>query len=206
MRPVEFSRALLKSPAGIGSLFFGVCAGSAALVLGLSAVAAAAIGVACLAALVALSLATGVGQRAAASELERGNEAKAAAHAASAKAARTRLAALRIASPEIAAARDLVALEAGSFVEACARAASYDPEGVAAIEDSLALVDAWLKEADATAIERRFDLPDADPFPEAARRTVAALKDKAATLAAARARLSGEVPPSDRIAIEEELK
>jgi hypothetical protein len=206
MRPVEFSRALLKSPVGIGSLFLGVCAGAAALLLGLSAAASAAVGLGCLAVSAGLSLATGVGQRAAAAELERGNEGKAAGRIAAAKAARSRLAALRIASPEIAAARDLVALEAGSFVESCSRAASYDPLGVAAIEDSLALVDAWLKEADATAIERRFDLPDADPFPEAAKRTVAALKDKAAALAAARARVSGEAPPSDRIAIEEELK
>jgi hypothetical protein len=206
MRPAEFSRALIRSPAGIGSLFLGVCAGSASLVLGLSAAAAVAVGLAGLAVSVAVSLATGVGQRAAAAELERGNEGKAAERVAAAKAARARLAALRIADPAIAAARDLVALEAGSFVEACSREASYDPEGVAAVEDSLGLVDAWLKEADASAVERRFDLPDADPFPDAARRTAAALKDKAAVLAAARARVSGEAPPSDRIAIEEELK
>jgi hypothetical protein len=206
MRFSEFARAFSRSPAGIGSLFLGALAGAAALFLGAGAALAALAGVALFAAVVALSLATGVGQRAAAAELERGNEGKAAERVAAAKACRSRLAAIRIARPEVAAARDLAALEAGSFVEACSRAKSYDPEGVAAIEAALALVDAWLKEADAAAVERRFDLPDADPFPAAAERTAAAIREKAAAIAAARERVSGEAPASVRVAIEEELK
>jgi hypothetical protein len=206
MRIGEFARAFTRSPAGIGSIFLGAGAGAAAAILGGPPAVAAAIGVAGAAGAFALSLATGVGQRAAAAEAERGNERKAQERVAAAKAARARLAALRIARPEVAAARDLVVLEAGSFVEACSRARSWDPEGVAAIEESLADVDAWLKEADATAVERRFDLPDADPFPAAAERTAAALRGKAAAVAAARSRVSGEIPGSDRIAIEEELK
>jgi len=206
MRLSEFARAYSRSPAGIGSLFLGIGCGCVALFLGGSLAIAATVGLAGIGAAFALALATGAGQRAAAAELERGSAGKSASRVAAAKAARARLASLRIARPEIVAARDLAVLEAGSFIEACSRAGSYDPEGVAAIEDSLAIVDAWLKEADASAVERRFDLPDADPFPAAAERTAALLREKASVVAAARGRVSGEVPPSDRIAIEEELK
>jgi hypothetical protein len=67
-------------------------------------------------------------------------------------------------------------------------------------------VNAWLKEADEASIERRFGLPDANPFPEAARRTAAALAAKAALVSARRAAAIGEIPGADQIAIEEELK
>ena len=97
-------------------------------------------------------------------------------------------------------------LEAGRFVEDCGRARTWDPEGVAAIVDSLALVDGWLKEADESSVERRFATPDANPFPDAARRTAQALREKAAIVAARRSAATGEMPGTDRIAIEEELK
>jgi hypothetical protein len=148
----------------------------------------------------------GVLPRAAVAEMDREFEEKAAARLAEAAAARKRLAAMRIADPAVAQARDLLVLEAGRLVEDCGRAHTFDAEAVQAVVDGPNLVDAWLKEADESSIERRFSLPDANPFPEAARRTAQALTAKAALVSAGRAAAVGEVPGADRIAIEEELK
>lgn len=201
----EFSRAYAKSPLGIASFFVAVGAALAARLGGATMALSLLAALGAFAALAILGLALGIGQRAAAAELGREAGAKAAARLSEAADARKRLAALRLAEPRVASARDLLVLEAGSFVEDCARAGSYDPEGVAAVVDSLALVDAWLKEADESSIERRFDLPDANPFPEAAERTARVLREKAALVASRRAAVTGEIPVADRIAIEEEL-
>ncbi len=206
MRIGAFARAFSRSPAGIGAVFTGLASGGAALFLGGGPLLAAAAAAGAFALVVAAALASGAAQRAASAELEREGAAKAAGRLADARRLRDRLAALRIARPEVAKARDLVVLESGSFIEECGRAGSYDPVGAAAIEESLGLIDAWLKEADASAIERRFDLPDADPIPDAAGRVAAALREKAAAIAAGRSRVSGGTLPSDRIAIEEELR
>jgi hypothetical protein len=202
----RFARAYILSPLGLGSLLIALGSGLAARLLGASLPAACALGFGLLVVIFLASLALGFGQRAAFAELERAQAEKSRARLAEAADARKRLAAIRIAQPEVAAARDLLVLEAGSFVEGCGRAGTYDPEGVAAIVDSLALVDAWLKEADESSIERRFDLPDANPFPEAAERTARALRDKALLVAARRSAAVDEVPGADRIAIQEELK
>jgi len=206
MRIDAFARAFFRSPAGIGAVFLGLGSGGAALFLGGGPFLAAAAAAGAVAAVVGAALASGAAQRAASAELEREDAAKAASRLDSARGLRSRLAALRIARPEVAKARDLVVLEAGSFIEECGRAGSYDPAGIAAIEESLELVDAWLKEADASATERRFELPDADPIPDAAGKIAAALRGKAAAIAAGRSRVSGGMLPSDRIAIEEELR
>jgi hypothetical protein len=202
----DFSRAYAKSPLGIGSVLAAVLAGIAASQFGLGLGPSLLVALFGFAILFLLALILGVGQRAASAELGRESGAKAAARLAEAAGARERLAAIRLAQPELAAARDLLVLEAGRFVEDCGRVGTYDPQGVAAICDSLALVDAWLKEADESSIEKRFELPDANPFPEAAKRTAQALKDKAAIIAARRAAATGEMPGADRMAIEEELK
>ncbi len=202
----EFSLAYARSPFGIGSCLAALAAGAAARLLGSSPLGSVLAALGAFAALLALALAFGVGQRAAVAELGRESGSRAAARLAEAASARARLAALRLAQPEVAAARDLLVLEAGRLVEDCRRAGTYDPEGVQAVVDSLALVDAWLKEADESSVERRFELPDANPFPEAAKRTAQALREKAIVVSARRAAAVGEIPGADRIAIEEELK
>jgi hypothetical protein len=159
-----------------------------------------------LAALFSAALVFGFGQRAASAELDRAALSKAASRLAQAAAARQRLAALRLPPGDVALARDLVVLEAGRLVEDCRRAGTYDPQGVEAVLDSLVLVDSWLKEADESSVEKRFDMADAHPFPEAAKRTADALKAKAAAISAARDAAVGDIPGADRIAIEEELK
>ena len=105
-----------------------------------------------------------------------------------------------------AAARDLVVLEAGRYVESASATGLRDPHAAAALEESIALVDAWLREADETASERRFGGGDAHPFPEAAARVAAALRDKAAALVRARDAVSAGPAGADRLAAEEELK
>jgi hypothetical protein len=201
-----FSRAFARSPYGIGSVLAALGFGVAAALMGAAAALSVLVSLGGFAALLALGLAFGLVQRAAVAEAGRESGAKAASRLAEAASARKRLAALRIAQAELAAARDLVVLEAGKLVEDCSRAGTWDPEGVQAVIDSLALVDAWLKEADESSVEKRFGLPDANPFPEAAGRTARALRDKAAIIAARRAAATGELPGADRIAIEEELK
>jgi hypothetical protein len=202
----SFARAYARSPLGIGSFLLAAGGGLAALLLGLGAALAVLAAAAFLGLFFILALALGGAQRAAQSEAGREFGAKAEARLAEVSDARRRLAALRLADSAVAGARDLVVLEAGRLVEDCSRAHIYDPEAVQAVLDSLSLVDAWLKEADSSSVEKRFDLPDADPFPEAARRTADALRAKAAAVAAGRARATGEIPPSDTIAIDEELK
>ena len=201
-----FSRAYARSPLGLGSFFLALCAALGARVAGLALPVAFLIGVGCLAAVCAAALAFGVGQRAAVAEADREALAKAESRLAEAAEARKRLAALRLADSEVSSARDLVVLEAGRLVEDCRRAGTYDPEAVQAVLDSLGLVDAWLKEADESAVEKRFGAADPHPFPEAAKRTAEALRAKAALVSAGRAAAVGEMPGADRIAIEEELK
>lgn len=202
----SFFRAYAKSPLGLGSILVALGAGAASLIMGLSVGLSAVFAIASFTVLLLAALFLGVGQRAAVAETDREAKAKAADRLAVAEAARKRLASLRLAQVEVASARDLLVLEAGSFIEHCGRARTYDPEGVAAIVDSLALVDGWLKEADESSVENRFDLPDANPFPEAATRTARALRDKAALIASRRAAATGEISGADRLAIEVELK
>jgi hypothetical protein len=200
----EFPKLYIRSPAGIVSL---VGAAGAAILLfatsGPLAALAGALGVLGVSALLALF--TPLGARAAAAEAERQASARALQRLAAAAEARARLAALRLAEPAVSSARDLLVMEADRFIEA-GRAGAYDPQAAAAIEEGLGLVDAWLKEADAAAVEKRFGLVDADPFPEAASRTAAALRAKAELVARGRGSASGEIPPSDAMEIEEELR
>jgi hypothetical protein len=202
----EFSRAFARSPYGIGSILAALVFGVAAALMGAAMALSVLAAIGAFAVLMALGLAFGLVQRAAVTEADRESGAKAASRLAEAASARKRLAAMRIPQGELAAARDLVVLESGRLVEDCSRAGTWDPEGVQAVVDSLALLDAWLKEADESSVEKRFGLPDANPFPEAAGRTAQAIRDKAAVIAARRAAAIGEVPGADRIAIEEELK
>jgi hypothetical protein len=202
----EFTRAYARSPLGMGSLIAALAAGAAAAILGAPLALSGLLALAVLAVALALALVTGFGQRAATAELSREDGSRASVRIEAAAQARKRLASLRLAQAELSSARDLLVLEAGRLIECCGRVGSYDPEGLAAIGDSLELVDAWLREADESAVERRFELPDANPFPEAAAKTAQALREKALFIAARRASLSGEISGADRIAIEEELK
>ncbi len=202
----EFFWRYSRSPWGIGSAFVALGAGGASMAIGAGPLGGLGVAVAVAAGSIILSLATGIGQRAAVAEGERAAEGRAAERLDAAAAARARLAALRLPEGEVAKARDLIVLEAGRLVDAFVVSRGCDPEAAQAVLDSLELVDAYQRERDQASTERRFGLPDADPFPEAERRTAEALRGKAALIAARRAGAAGEIPPADLIAIEEELK
>jgi hypothetical protein len=206
MKPRQFVRAAARSPLGIGVLVFSVAASVGARLAGLGLGLSILAGLGCLGGSLFALLALGLLQRAAVAELGRTFDEEVARRLAEAGAARKRLAVMRIADPAVAQARDLLVLEAGRFIEDCGRARTYDPEALQAVSDGPILVDAWLREADEMSVERRFALPDANPFPEAARRTAEALATKATLIAARRAAAIGEIPGADRLAIEEELK
>jgi hypothetical protein len=206
MEPRRFVRASARSPLGIGLFVLAIATGAGARLMGLPLLPSILSGLGFLGVSLIAVLALGLMQRAAVAEIDREFDERAAARLAEAAAARTRLATMRIADPAVAQARDLLVLAAGRLVEDCGRAHTYDAEAVQAVIDGPDLVDAWLKEADESSIERRFALPDAYPFPEAARRTAEALSAKAALVSARRASAVGEISGADRIAIEEDLK
>ena len=199
-------RAVARSPLGIGALLFAIATGVGARLAGLGLGLSLLAGLGCLGlALVAL-LALGLLQRAAVAELDRTFDDDVTRRLTEAGTARKRLAVMRIADPAVAQARDLLVLEAGRLIEDCGRVRTYDPEALQAVSDGPTLVDAWLREADEMAVERRFALPDANPFPEAARRTAEALVAKATLIASRRASAIGEISGADQLAIDEELK
>jgi len=216
----EYCRLFLGSALGIASLFVSLFGGAAAafclsgapaIRLGIGALS----GLACFGLLFVLDAATGLGPRAAAREGERRDLLRAKARLGDARDARERLAALRIASEQVAEARDLVVLEAGRFIEEAGRSASpgagghpraaYDPASIEAIEEALSLVDAWQREADESASERRFRSADAHVFPESEARVVEALKREASALVEGRDRLAESLCAPDVVSIEEEL-
>jgi hypothetical protein len=202
----SFLRSYCRSPLGISSFFVAVGVGASSCLLGFSAILSIVLGLGSFSAIVILSLALGFAQAAAVAESDRTEAEKARSRLAQADDARKRLVSLRLSEPGLASARDLVVLEAGKLVEDCSRRGVYDPEAVQAVLDSVELVDAYLKEADESSTERRFSMPEAHPFPEAASRAAQALREKATLIAKRREEATGEIPGADRIAIEEELK
>lgn len=202
----EYRRHFFRSAPGLGSLVAGPLAGLLASSLGLGAAASLLVALGLPLLLFVLGLATGAGPKAAAREAERALAARAREKLEAVSLARRRLAALRLAEPSVAAARDLLVLEAGRYLEEAQAGASYDPAAGAALEESLGLVDAWLREADESSSERRFGQADAHPFPEAAARVAASLRDKAAVVARGRDAVASGPAGNDRLAIEEELK
>ncbi len=201
----EFVRHYLRSPLGIGSLLAGPLAG---LVVGGLGLGPGLVAFAVLAAPLAafgLGLVSGIGPRAAAREAEAAMARQNRVELEAASLTRRRLSALRIVEPEVAAARDLLVLEAGRYLEAALATQSRDPEADAALEEAQALIDAWLHEADESATERRFGQADTHPFPDAAARVAAELRERATLVARARERVSGLPTFVDRVAAEEEL-
>lgn len=206
MRFGELLAYYLKSPLGIGSL-----AGSAGLALlgmalGLPFLpsAAGALALALLTGVV--SLAGGAGARAIAEAkgVERARDVR--RRVSEAEEIKSRLAGLRISDAEVSAALGAVVLAAGEYLESCKTRESYDPEANFALESALEIVGLHLSESNETSVERRFSLPDENPFEDPKGRVVAGLKEKASTLRRARLGLEGGLGAGERMAIEEELR
>jgi hypothetical protein len=212
----NYFRFLCHSALGLGALFLALTAGVLLIAGGYGpAIAALGFGGAVVV-LVAAGFVTGLGPKAAAREGERLAALSAARKLEEGRDRLLHLSALRLADGEVAKARDLVVLEGRRFLESCPAdgkggggregGPSYDPAALAAMGEALELVDAWLRESDESAIEKRFGSKDSHPIEDGEARVAVALREKAALIVKARDLVSSEIPGSDRIAIEEELK
>lgn len=195
---------LMRSPEGVAGLAASLAAG---VITGLLTVPVAGFlcGAAVFSALVAVVTLSGQGSRIAVREQQRRTWAAARPFLEEAKETRKRLAAMRVPDAEVKAALELVATRGASYLSACLGAQSRDPLADDALAGSLSLADIYLKELDGAATERRFALPDGDPFPESRARVLAALKANAAILEKAALDLSGGLSPADRMVIKESL-
>lgn len=152
-----------------------------------------------------LALYSGLGPRFAAAERERSQWAVSKERLAQASAKQKRLASLRVPDPAVRQLVDLAAMQAGLFINACEKARQRDPLGEDAITECVELVDLHLKELDDASTERRYALPDNDPFAEATERVCAALRAKVAVLEKTRMDMEGGLQREDRMAIKEQL-
>jgi len=148
---------------------------------------------------------SGLGPKAASAEQERKTWSKARHFLTAAKAGRDRLASLRVPDPAVKALLELAAMRGSSYLAACEATHSRDPRAEDALSDCVSIADLYLKELDGASTERRFGLPDADPFADARERTLAALRDRIAILEHATFALSGGLSSADRMEIKESL-
>jgi hypothetical protein len=162
-------------------------------------------GTASLAAVFLLALYSGLGPRFAAAEQERRLWATGKERLAEAKTRQKRLASLRVPDQGVKHLVDLAAMQAGMFIHACEKARQRDPLGENAIIECIELVDLYLKELDDASTERRYALPDNDPFADARERVSAALRAKAVEMEKARLDIEGGLQREDRMAIKEQL-
>ncbi len=196
----------MRSPLGIGSGFAGLASSlaalSAGLPLGLALIAGSAI--VTLTGTAALVLGWGPKAAVAASEaaLRRLREKKI-QHA---EETRGRLSRIRIADGKVAEAAGLVALAAGEYLDACRREGRNDPLADEALEESLGIVDIFLKEMDEAATEKRFSLEDRDPFTGAEERVAASLREKALLLREGRIQIDGGLTSSGLMSVREEIE
>ncbi|HOX12041.1 MAG TPA: hypothetical protein P5313_16310 [Spirochaetia bacterium] len=202
----DFLRWYARSPLGMGAFVLSAAAGVGMGLAGVAVPAAVGIGAGAFLAASAAAFASGAGGRAAARERDRDLDASLAAGIAAAAKDRDRIAALRIRDAEVASASAAFALAFGEYLDACRREGTRDPQADDAARDVLAALTAYLRELDGTAVERRFDLPDADPFPEAKARTLAFLKERIAYVRERRLSVDGGLGGSDTLAIREELR
>jgi hypothetical protein len=204
MNQRDYFSSVARSPLGISIVAIGATAGGLAWA-NAGIVPGIAVGAAALAVLHAAAALSGLGPRAAAAEVERRAWADARHRLEEAKANRNRLASLRVPDPEVKALLELAALRGSSYLSACLAAKTRDPRAEAALADCVGLADLYLKELDGAATEKRYGLPDADPFADARNRTVAALRDKVVIIERAAMDAGGGLSPSERMDIQESL-
>ncbi len=206
MNTRDFLRWYVRSPLGVAAVLVSAASGIGAGFAGAALPAALGIGSAAFLAVSAIAFASGSGAKAAVRERDRDQDASRSAGISSAAKTRDRIAALRIPDPEVSAAAAAFALAFGEYLGACLREGARDPQADSAAQDVLEALTAFLRELDGTAVERRFDLPDADPFPDAKARTLAFLKERTTYVRERRLSVDGGLGGSDKLAIREELR
>jgi len=195
-----------KSPLGIGSMAGGLVLGIGLASVGLPAIVPLASGLGLVLICGLLGLFSGIGPRQVVSARDSGLEAEGRRRLSEAVAARERLARLRIADPEVAAAASLVTLAAGLYIEACRRESRDDPIADAAVAEALDILDIYFKEVDEASVEKRYKVKDDDPFADAKGRTLVALGEKAMALRERRIQIDGGLTSVERMEIREDLK
>jgi len=204
MHIIRYINDYARSPLGIANAGLALVAGFAigSLAGGLAGFLSGAVS---LGVVFVLALYSGIGPRFAAAERERQHWASSKERLAEARTRQKRLASLRVPDPAVKQLVDLVAMQAGMFLGACEKARQRDPLGEDAIAECIELVDLFLKELDDASTERRYKLPDNDPFADAKERISAALRDKASVLEKARLDMEGGLQREDLMAIKEQL-
>lgn len=205
MNSRQFMGNYLSSVVGIASVAAAFAAGFVAY-RSFGILAAAIVCLVAFALILALTLVTGLGSRAAVAERDRRTWMENAAHLEESGSAAARIASMRIPDSFVKTAAELVALRSRIYIEACKNARSRDPRADEAITESLHILDLYLKELDDASTERRFGLPDDDPFVNARKRVTVALGDKAALLEKAAMDVSNGIDRGDDMDIKETLR
>ncbi len=201
-----FLRWYLRSPLGIA---VALASAAAAAFLGFTVFgipASLASGVVFFTAGSAAAFLSGAGTRSVVRERERETESHLAASLETAAEKERKIVALRIPDPEMRAAAAAFSLVFGEYLDACRREKTRDPRADEAADEVLSALGGFLRELDGSAVERRFGLPDADPFPEAQARTLAYLKERTAFVRERRLTMDGGLGGHDRLSIQEELR
>jgi hypothetical protein len=206
MRTRDFLRWYIRSPLGIAALLASIALGLLLGVTGWRASSAAGVALAVFLVVSLVAFFSGAGARAAVRERERDASAALNASLAAAAKLRDRISALRIPDPEIQKASSGFSFAFGEYLDACRREGTRDPAADSAAEEVLAALTVYLEEMNGTSVERRFDLPDADPFPDAKGRTLVYLSERTAYVRDRRMAVDGGLGGSDRLSIREELK
>ncbi len=204
MKIREYFFYFLVSPAGAVSTVAALAAG---LAVG-AAVNMAAGSITAGAALLGLHLAaffTGLGSRFAVRERDRRIWQGERLRLENVRQSQARLASMRIGDPAIKRLAETAAMRAGEYYSACIRRKTHDPKATGAAAECLELLDVFLTELDESATERRFDMPDANPFADAKERISAALNERIAILGKSTLDIEGGISAKDRLEIKEQL-
>lgn len=206
MRTRDFLRWYFRSPLGMAAIVASALLGAVLAVAGWSAAPAAGLAVAAFLAFALVSFASGAGARATVREREREASASLAASLEAAERLGDRISSLRIPEAEVQEAVDGFSLAFGEYLDACRREGTREPAADAAAEEVLDALGVYLRELDGTSVERRFKLPDADPFRNAKERTLAYLKERTAYMRERRLYVDGGLGGGDRLSIREDLR
>ncbi|HUW69948.1 MAG TPA: hypothetical protein VMX33_06915 [bacterium] len=195
---------LATSMAGVAMALLALVVGT---LVGLKAGAAVGTtaGIIALAAAFVILTMSGAGSRLAAAEVERREWSDARRYMDAVRDNRDRLATIRITDSDVRAMLQLAAERATRYLVACESAHSRAPLAEDALADCLSIADLYIKELDGASTERRYGLPDTDPFADARDRTLAALRDRIAILDKSILDLDGGLTSADRMEIKETL-
>ena len=118
---------------------------------------------------------------------------------------RDRISFLRISDTEVAQAVQYFLLVSGQYLDTCRRERTYDPVAHEAMNGVLTVLQALLNEYDEASTEKRFNLPDENPFPDAKARCISAIRDASAVIKERRISIGGGMTGDDVLSSREEL-